>query len=81
MFMTLVAVLAVAGVVSLPGWAWFAAGALGLWNIQFLFLTMLGEYIVRTHRMTQGRPLYVIDHVMQEASLMNTPVEHAEAFA
>lgn len=57
--------LAAAGAINLPNWSWVAGGFLLLWNVQFLFLTMLGEYIVRTHRMTQQRPLYVIDQVIQ----------------
>jgi polyisoprenyl-phosphate glycosyltransferase len=65
MMMGLTATLAAVGVISLPGWSWVAGGFLLLWNIQFLFLTMLGEYIVRTHRMSQRRPLYVIDEVIQ----------------
>lgn len=59
-----VGILAACGAVSLPAWAWVAGGFFLLWNVQFLFLTMLGEYIVRTHRMTQRRPLYVIDQVI-----------------
>jgi glycosyltransferase involved in cell wall biosynthesis len=76
-----VGLLAAVGVVSVPGWAWAAAGFLVLWNVQFLLLTMLGEYIVRTHRMSQGRPLYVIDHEMHGGSPVVPAVEHAESFA
>jgi glycosyltransferase involved in cell wall biosynthesis len=76
--MGVVAVLSAAGVLSLPGWAWVAGGFLLLWNVQFLFLTMLGEYIVRTHRMTQRRPLYVIDQVIQGSSSRLPPVEIEE---
>jgi hypothetical protein len=75
-----VGLLAMLGVITLPGWAWIAAGFLLLWNVQFLFLTMLGEYIVRTHRMVQRRPLYVIDHELHSGYLTDTPVEHAETF-
>jgi dolichol-phosphate mannosyltransferase len=78
----LLGVLAAAGVLTVPGWGWAAAGFLVLWNVQFLFLTMLGEYVVRTHRMTQRRPLYVIDHVVEGVS-QKTPAaaDPAEAFA
>lgn len=79
--MAVVAVLAVMGAVQLPEWSWIAAGFLILWNIQFLFLTMLGEYIVRTHRMTQRRPLYVVDCEIQSGYPSNPSVEHAESFA
>jgi polyisoprenyl-phosphate glycosyltransferase len=81
-----VALLAAAGAVALPSWAWVAAGFLVLWNVQFLFLTMLGEYIVRTHRMVQRRPLYVIDHELHggyptaSAAAVAAP-EQVESFA
>lgn len=68
LFMFVVGALWACGVVSLPAWSWVAGGFLVLWNVQFLLLTMLGEYIVRTHRMTQRRPLYVIDQVIQGGS-------------
>jgi hypothetical protein len=38
---------------------------LALWNIQFLSVGVLGEYIVRTHRHTQRRPLYVVDVMVE----------------
>lgn len=76
--MGVVATLAAAGVISLPGWAWVAGGFLLLWNFQFLFLTMLGEYIVRTHRMAQRRPLYVIDQVIQGGRPRIPLIEHEE---
>ena len=76
--MGVVASLAAVGVISLPGWSWVAGGFLLLWNLQFLFLTMLGEYIVRTHRMTQRRPLYVIDQVIQGGRPRIPMVEYEE---
>jgi dolichol-phosphate mannosyltransferase len=54
-----------AGSVALQGWAWAALGFLVLWNVQFLSLAVLGEYIVRTHRHTQRRPLYVVDALIE----------------
>jgi dolichol-phosphate mannosyltransferase len=47
------------------GWVWAGLGFLVLWNVQFLCLAVLGEYIVRTHRHTQRRPLYVVDCVIE----------------
>lgn len=79
--MGVVAILAVTGVVKLPEWSWVAGGFLLLWNVQFLFLTMLGEYIVRTHRMTQRRPLYVIDQVIQGGSPRIPMIEYEEVVA
>ena len=53
-----------AGLLAVPGWGWAALVGLMLWNVQFLALAVLGEYIVRTHRLTQRRPLYVVDAVI-----------------
>ncbi len=53
------------GVLHLEGWAWAALGFLALWNVQFLCLAVLGEYVVRTHRHTQRRPLYVVDCLIE----------------
>jgi dolichol-phosphate mannosyltransferase len=53
------------GSLTVPGWGWAALGFLGLWNVQFLCLAVLGEYIVRTHRHTQRRPLYIIDTIIE----------------
>lgn len=53
------------GIVMLKGWMWAALGFLFLWNLQFLSVSVLGEYIVRTHRHTQRRPLFVVDTVIE----------------
>jgi dolichol-phosphate mannosyltransferase len=55
------------GALAVPGWGWAALGLLLLGNLQFLSLAVLGEYIVRTHRHTQRRPLYVVDAVIEGA--------------
>jgi dolichol-phosphate mannosyltransferase len=56
------------GQLNVPGWGWAGLAFLALWNIQFLSLAVLGEYIVRTHRHVQRRPLYVIDTVIEGGS-------------
>jgi glycosyltransferase involved in cell wall biosynthesis len=61
----IIALLALVGAISVPGWGWAGLGFLALWNVQFLSLAVLGEYIVRTHRHTQRRPLYVVDTVIE----------------
>lgn len=53
------------GQLVMPGWGWAAIGFLALWNVQFLCLAVLGEYIVRTHRHTQRRPLYLVEAVIE----------------
>ncbi len=53
------------GELELPGWGWAALGFLALWNIQFLALAILGEYLVRTHRHTQRRPLYIVESIIE----------------
>jgi dolichol-phosphate mannosyltransferase len=65
LFLAVVLALWAAGMLALQGWMWAGMGFLVLWNIQFLWLAVLGEYIVRTHRNTQRRPLYVVDCVME----------------
>lgn len=55
----------------IPAWGWVSLGFLGLWNIQFGCLALLGEYIVRTHRHVQHRPLYVLDALIENGN--NTP--------
>jgi dolichol-phosphate mannosyltransferase len=60
-----VAVLWALGALAVPGWGWAALGFLVLWDVQFLSLAVLGEYVVRTHRHTQRRPLYVVDTVIE----------------
>lgn len=61
---TLVALWGV-GAVALEGWMWAAMGFLVLWDLQFLCLAVLGEYIVRTHRHTQRRPLFVVNCLIE----------------
>jgi glycosyltransferase involved in cell wall biosynthesis len=53
------------GALHLDSWMWAALGFLALWNVQFLSMAVLGEYIVRTHRHTQRRPLYVVDCLIE----------------
>jgi dolichol-phosphate mannosyltransferase len=53
------------GWVGLEGWMWAALGFLALWNIQFCCVAVLGEYIVRTHRHTQRRPLFVVESLIE----------------
>ena len=50
-------------------WMWAALGFLVLWNVQFLSLAVLGEYLVRTHRHTQRRPLFIVDKIWEHPSL------------
>jgi dolichol-phosphate mannosyltransferase len=58
------------GVVQMSGWMWAGLAFLGLWNVQFLCLAVLGEYIVRTHRHTQRRPLYVVEAVIESGRVL-----------
>jgi len=66
-----VVVLWLLGSVQLEGWMWAALGFLVLWNIQFLCVAVLGEYLVRTHRHTQHRPLYIVERIIE--SVPNKP--------
>lgn len=67
-FAGVVLVLWLSGSLAMEGWMWAALGFLGLWNLQFWCLALLGEYVVRTHRHTQGRPLYIVDCVVEKGS-------------
>lgn len=53
------------GALVMQGWMWAGLGFLVLWNVQFLCLAMLGEYVVRTHRHSQRRPLFVVEQVIE----------------
>jgi dolichol-phosphate mannosyltransferase len=70
-----VAVLWALGTITVPGWGWVALVFLGLWNVQFLSLAVLGEYIIRTHRHTQARPLYIVDTVIEGGQAAPPPAE------
>lgn len=59
------------GVIVLQGWMGAALGFLLLWNVQFLCLALLGEYVVRTHRHTQRRPLFVVDTIIETPGAAN----------
>jgi dolichol-phosphate mannosyltransferase len=61
------------GAVQLAGWMWAGLVGLVLFNVQFLSMAVLGEYIVRTHRHTQRRPLFIVDSVVETSAL---PAEH-----
>jgi polyisoprenyl-phosphate glycosyltransferase len=50
---------------TVPAWEWMGSVILDVISIQFLCLSILGQYIVRTHRQTQQRPLYVVDSVIE----------------
>lgn len=70
-FIAGVAVLWICRTIALEGWMWAALGFLILWNVQFLCLAMLGEYVVRTHRHTQRRPLFVVEQLIEYPTPVN----------
>jgi hypothetical protein len=81
LFLAVVLVLWATGEVALEGWMWAAMGFLVLWNVQFLSLALLGNYVVRTHRHTQRRPLYVVDTVIESRARprdLHRPAHEAE---
>jgi dolichol-phosphate mannosyltransferase len=65
LFTAAVVLLWALGALTLQGWMWAGLGFLALFNVQFLSLAVLGEYVVRTHRHTQRRPLYVVETVIE----------------
>lgn len=64
-FASIVIFLWLCGSIQMGAWSWAGLGFLGLWNIQFLSIAVLGEYIVRSHRHVQRRPLFVIEKVIE----------------
>jgi dolichol-phosphate mannosyltransferase len=48
----------------IPGYALQTAGLFFLGGVQMLLLGILGEYIGRIYRQSQGRPLYVVREVI-----------------
>ncbi len=75
LFLGVVVLLWAVGWLALEGWMGAALGFLLLWNVQFLSLAILGEYVVRTHRHTQRRPLFVVDTVIENLA----PVDDGRA--
>jgi dolichol-phosphate mannosyltransferase len=63
-----VLVLWATGLMAMEGWMWLGLGFLPLWNIQFCCIAVLGEYIVRTHRHTQRRPLFIVESLIQRGA-------------
>ncbi|MFQ3592421.1 MAG: glycosyltransferase family 2 protein [Gemmataceae bacterium] len=58
---------------TIPAWGWVSLAFLGLFNLQFCCMAMLGEYIVRTHRYAQQRPLYVMDVLIENGEAIPAP--------
>jgi glycosyltransferase involved in cell wall biosynthesis len=48
-----------------PGKAFLAALVVGVLAVQGFILALLGEYVMRIQRDVEGRPLYVIDEVLE----------------
>jgi dolichol-phosphate mannosyltransferase len=67
------AILWACDVVSVPGWAWMGMGFLALWNVQFMCIAVLGEYIVRTHKHVQRRPNYIVDVLIEGGQVKVVP--------
>jgi glycosyltransferase involved in cell wall biosynthesis len=79
LLIALVLGLGAVGAIALEGWMWAGMGFLVLWNVQFACLAVLGEYIVRTHRHTQRRPLFIVDTVLEGGGLARLPEGDGEA--
>lgn len=67
-FIFLVTALWLGGWIAMQPWMWAGLGFLILWNVQFLSLAIFGEYLVRTHRHTQQRPLFVVESVIENGT-------------
>lgn len=71
-FSGIVVALWASGSIVVEGWMWAALGFLALWNVQFVCLALLGEYVVRAHRNSQRRPLFVVDQIIEYPSATNS---------
>lgn len=58
------AVLAIAGVVTTSGWVWVLAAVLLLGGLQLISIGILGRYLARVHAEALHRPLYVVSRVV-----------------
>ncbi len=70
-------VVSIAGTLGLLGWwgmgwtlwgptQWFSLLILFVLNVNVGCMALLGQYIVRTHKNTQGRPLFTLDTVIRD---------------
>jgi len=55
-----------------PGYALMASGLFFLGGVQMLLLGILGEYIGRIYRQTQGRPLYLVSQKIPTGDLIGS---------
>jgi len=76
LFMAMMLLLWATGLAHMEGWMWAGLGFLALWNVQFCSIAVLGEYIVRMHRHTQHRPLYVVESRIEDGK----PVPPSDLF-
>ncbi len=54
----------------LPGFATVACGMFFLGGIQLIGMGILGEYIARIHNEVKGRPIYIVEHLFEQADRM-----------
>lgn len=55
------AIVKLAGVFAVPGWASIVVITFFLAGVQLIILGVIGEYVAQIHREVKGRPLYVVD--------------------
>lgn len=59
--------------INIQGYALLASGLFFLGGVQMLLLGILGEYIGRIYRQTQGRPLYLVSERISHANNVERP--------
>jgi len=48
-----------------PGWTFLIAAALFLFGLNFVFIGMVGEYLIRIYRESKGRPRYITEKIIR----------------
>jgi hypothetical protein len=50
-----------------PGYTFLAIAVLFLGGVQIFLMGLIGEYLARTYEQVQGRPLYIVDQLVNFA--------------
>jgi hypothetical protein len=48
-----------------PGWTFLIAAALFLFGLNFVFIGMVGEYLIRIYHESKGRPRYITEKIIR----------------
>jgi dolichol-phosphate mannosyltransferase len=74
-----VAVLTIAGAITVSGWVWVLCAVLFLSGVQLITVGILGRYLARVHEEVLERPLYLVDEVLRAGAPGRAPSEPARS--